>query len=142
MSANSNANVFSPLPTSDRIALAWFSPALDLSNKQLRALPSKQFKKAWYAIAFLYSGLNPDEATDHGTEISFESNDTFMAGEIDPRLVAPYYVESGWPLVLEAIANEAWRRFDAGLLLDDELYCCDAQRAGLLNRNPHLADAG
>ena len=142
MSANSIANVLSPLPTSDRMALEWLSHALDLSDKQLRWLPSKQFMKAWYSIAFLYGGLHPDAATDHGTEISFESDNTYMAGEIDSRLVAPYYVESGWPLVLEAIANEAWRRFDAGLLLDDELYCCDAQRAGLLHRNPHLADAG
>lgn len=142
MSANLIANVFSPLPTSDRMALAWLSPALDLSDKQLRVLPSKQFKKAWYSIAFLYGGLHPDAATDHGTEISFESDDTCMAGEIDPRLVAPCYVESGWPLALEDIANEAWRRFDAGLMMDDELYCFDAQRAGFLHRNPHMANAG
>ena len=124
------------------MALEWLSHALDLSDKQLRELPSEQFKKAWYAIAFLYNGLHPDETVDHGTEISFESDDTYTAGEIDPRLVAPYYVQSGWPLVLEDIANEAWRRFDAGLLLDDELYCFDAQRAGFLHRNPHMANAG
>ena len=88
MSANSIANVLSPLPTSDRMAFAWLSPALDLSDKQLRALPSKQFKKAWYSIAFLYGGLHPDAATDHGTEISFESINTHLVDEIDHRRIA------------------------------------------------------
>ena len=54
-------------------------------------------------------------------------------------LIVPFYELSGWPLVLESLADEAWRRSEAGLLADDELYCCDAQRAGMIHRNPHLA---
>lgn len=139
MTAKRNASTLSQLPTSDQVALTWLTPAIDLNTKQLQELESRQFKKAWRAVAFLYAGLHPDEATDHGTTISHEHDRTYVPEGIDERLLAPCYEQSGWPVVLEPLANEAWRRFDAGLLADGELYCCDAQRAGMLHRNPHLA---
>ncbi|MEK6258030.1 MAG: hypothetical protein AABP62_05365 [Planctomycetota bacterium] len=139
MTAKRNASNLSPLPTSDQMAVAWLTSALDLSPKQLREMKPRQFKKVWYSVAFLYSGLHPDAATDHGTTVSREYEGDYVPDGIDERLLAPYYEESGWPVALEPLANEAWRRFDEGSLADDELYCCDAQRAGMLHRNPHLA---
>jgi hypothetical protein len=47
--------------------------------------------------------------------------------------------DSGWPRVLKRFAAEAWRRADAGELV--ELYPSDAQWSGLYDRIfPHTAD--
>ena len=72
----------------------------------------EHFVRAWSAVAYLFPGLHPD---------GFEDD------------------ESGWPRVLKAFAEEAWRRADIGRLSDDELYCSDAQWAGLYDRmSSHL----
>ena len=143
MSSNDLRFDLSPLPQTDEMAANWLKPFLDLSAKELRRLPLEEFKKAWYSIAFLYMGLHPDEASDHGTRICTTPNksDGENNSALDPRLLAPYYVRSGWPVVLEPIANEAWRRYDKGELADHEYYCHDALTAGVCHRNPHLAEA-
>ena len=83
-------------------------------------------------------GLHPDGALEHGKEVSNDTEDYAVASEGDLRLVNPCYVQSGWPVVLERIAKEAWRRYEGGLLADEELYCSDAQMAGACFRNPEL----
>jgi hypothetical protein len=57
-------------PRNEREALQWLIPALD---RPLADMPHDEFLKAWYAVGYLYGGLNPDEATDHGTEISHKA---------------------------------------------------------------------
>ena len=71
---------------------------------QLEQLPKPDFIRAWCAVAYIYPGLHPDGYDD---------------------------AESGWPGVLRRFAAEAWRRNDAGELLDEEMYPCDAAWAGL-----------
>jgi hypothetical protein len=39
--------------------------------------------------------------------------------------------DSGWPDVLERVAKEAWRRYKANELRDDEFYCSEAVIAGM-----------
>jgi hypothetical protein len=73
----------------------------------LTELPKKAFLRVWCCIAYLYPGLHPD---------GFEDAD------------------SGWPRMLKRFAAEAWRRADSGDLVDEELYCCDAQWSGLYDR--------
>jgi len=70
----------------------------------LDRLPKPDFIRAWASIAYLFPGLHPDGFED---------------------------AESGWPRVLHRFAGEAWRRASAGELAEEELYCCDAQWAGL-----------
>jgi hypothetical protein len=72
----------------------------------LTLLPKPQFLTAWCAIAYLLPGLHPD---------GYESED------------------SGWPRSLKRFAAEAWRRLRSGELMDEELYPCDAQWAGLFD---------
>ena len=43
---------------------------LDLDRHALRGVPQEDFKRAWYSIAFLYAGLHPDSALEHGTRIA------------------------------------------------------------------------
>jgi len=120
-----------PTPKNEREALQWLIPALD---RPLRNMPLDEFKRAWFAIGYLYGGLNPDEATNHGIEISYEGDGPDRFRLIEPRLIAPFYVNSGWPLVLAPLADEAWLRFDEGALEDDELYCYEMVHAGIEGR--------
>ena len=72
----------------------------------LTALTKQHFLAAWCAIAYLLPGLHPD---------GYDSED------------------SGWPRSLKRFAAEAWWRLCSGELLDEELYPCDAQWAGLFD---------
>jgi DNA (cytosine-5)-methyltransferase 1 len=129
-----------PLPQDDNEAVAWLLPLLDLDARPLRAVSADEFKKAWFAIAFLYMGLHPDSTLDHGTTIAHDHETTSEIREREPRLLSPYYERSGWPVVLAPVAKEAWRRYEAEQLSDDEFYCSEAQIAGICHRNPHLAE--
>ena len=53
---------------------------------------------------------------------------------------AVYHERSGWPVVLAPIVREAWRRYRADELADDEFYCSEAQMAGMRHRNSETAD--
>jgi hypothetical protein len=59
-----------------------------------------------------------------------DAEDYPSLSSVDPRFLNPYYEQSGWPMVLAPIANEAWRRYDAGELACDEFYCSGAAKAG------------
>jgi DNA (cytosine-5)-methyltransferase 1 len=102
-----------------------------LDRRALRALPTEAFLRGWHALLFLFPGLHPDNALDHGDTI--EEVPTEQLGlpgferELDRR-----HARSGWPVALEAIGGEAWRRYEVGQLGDDDLYCVEAQRAGLV----------
>jgi len=65
------------------------------------------FLRAWCAIAYAFPGLHPDGYEDKG---------------------------SGWPRALRRFAAEAWRRAEAGLISEEELYPSDPQWAGLYDR--------
>lgn len=119
------------IPSNEREALQWLIPALD---RPLKNMPHDEFLKAWFAIGYLYGGLNPDEATFHGSEVSHEDDGPDRFRLIEPRLIAPFYVRSGWPLVLAPIADEAWRRDELGMMADDELYCYELVKIGILDR--------
>ena len=119
------------IPSSEREALQWLIPALD---RPLENMPQEEFLKAWFAIGYLYGGLNPDEATFLGDGFSYEVNGPDRFRLIEPRLIAPFYVQSGWPLVLAPLAKEAWRRDALGMMADDELYCYELVQTGILDR--------
>lgn len=60
-------------PTSESEAVGFLRPVLDLDGKALLDADADTFKRAWYAIAFLYAGLHPDDAADHGEKIISEA---------------------------------------------------------------------
>jgi DNA (cytosine-5)-methyltransferase 1 len=119
------------VPSSEHEALHWLIPALD---RPLADMPMNEFLKAWFAIGYLYGGLYPDEATDHGEQIAFDNDGPDRFNLIEPRLIAPYYVQSGWPVVLAPLAAEAWKRYEAGLVEEDEFYCYELVMHGILDR--------
>jgi DNA (cytosine-5)-methyltransferase 1 len=117
----------------------WLLSLLDLDSFALHLVEDEDFKKGWAAVSFLYPGLHPDEALEEGDvclDIAFEDYPLFS--KADPRLVKPFYKETGWPVVLVSVAREAWRRYENGDLKEEEFYCCEAQRRGMSFRNPEL----
>ncbi len=127
------------LPRSDVEAAKWIVQIADLEPRELRKVPLADLKRAWCSVGFLYMGLHPDSAGDHGNVILHDAKIIPEIGEIEPRLINPYYEQSGWPVYLENLANEAWRRYELNQLADEEFYCSDAQMAGACFRNPKLA---
>ncbi len=130
-----------PLPKNDKQALEWLLHLVHAADeKSLRKISADEFKCGWFSVGFLYPGLHPDGALDHGTETSSEITNHVETRKIEPRLIAPYYVESGWPVALAPVAKEAWRRFEAEELKDEEFYCSEAVVAGMVHRCPDLTD--
>lgn len=110
-------------------------------ESELQSVPDDEIKEVWAAISFLYPGLNPDGIPDHGEPLAVLGNRINMSSMeiIDERLLNPYDVISGWPLHLLATAHEVQRRYMADRLTDEEYYPSAAQRAGMIFRNPELA---
>jgi DNA (cytosine-5)-methyltransferase 1 len=129
----------SPLPKDEIEAVSWLLPLLDVDSRALRDISAEIFKRAWYSISFLYAGLHPDSALEHGTRISTDAKDYPPVRRLEPRLLNPYYEQSGWPVVLAPIAREAWRRYENKKLSGEEFYCSEAQMAGFCHRSPELA---
>lgn len=128
-----------PLPKNDNQAIQWLMTLVQaVDNKTLRKLSVADFKRGWFSVGFLYPGLHPDGAIDHGKEHSSEVTNHLQDRAVEPFLLAPCYVKSGWPVVLAPIAKEAWRRYETDELKNDEFYCSDAVIAGMVHRNPAL----
>lgn len=96
------------------------------TRRELRALDKDTFIKGWHALLFAFPDLHPDNARDHG-DAKFESEPPlFDSNELRQR-----YSRSGWPVALELIGKEAWRRYEAMSITESDFYYVDAQRAGL-----------
>lgn len=70
-------------------------------SKTLRRAPEGDFKRGWWSVAFLYSGLDLDSALEHEAKTADDIENWPEAGRIDARLIGPYYVQSGWPVLLK-----------------------------------------
>ena len=92
-------NSFVYIPSSCRAAEKHLGFAL---KKGLRSLTKSEFVRGWCSLSFLYPGLHADGYASRG---------------------------SGWPKNFKPFAAEAWRRFGAGELTDNELYCYQASHA-------------
>jgi DNA (cytosine-5)-methyltransferase 1 len=101
-----------------------------LDRRSLRALPKDDFLRGWRALLFLFPDLHPDSALDHGSEVE-ESPSNHFFRSLSPSMTRRY-ARSGWPVALALIGLEAWWRHDAKQLTKHELYCVEAQHAGLL----------
>lgn len=101
---------------------------------RLHATAADDFKRGWMAVGFLYPELHPDAALEHGSEESLTALPLPEARSIDARLVAPVYVQSGWPVALKRVVREARRRYDSGELPERDYYSDAAAAAGMRYR--------
>lgn len=74
-------------------------------KKGIPSLTKREFVQCWCSLSFLYPGLHPD---------GFATR------------------ESGWPEHFKPFASEAWRRFEAGDMTDNQLYCYQAAKARIV----------
>jgi DNA (cytosine-5)-methyltransferase 1 len=111
-----------------------------LDRRELRELPAEQFLHGWRALLFLFPNLHPDNALDHGDQVEAVSPDQLALPGF-AELIARRYIRSGWPVALELLGREAWRRYDAREIADEDFYCVEAQRAGLVSLNSILRNS-
>ena len=97
-----------------------------MTATQLKSADLVTFLRGWHALLFLFPGLHPDNAFDHGDE-----EETLAELDLSYIDLNRRYLRSGWPVVLEPLGKEAWRRYEAGTIREEDLYCVEAQRAGL-----------
>jgi DNA (cytosine-5)-methyltransferase 1 len=129
------------LPLDQEQAVKWLRGLVRAAeSRTLRRVSRPDFLRGWYSVGFLYGELHPDSALDHGTEVSYHVESVPEIERSEPRLRAPYYVQSGWPVLLAPIAKEAWRRYKSGDLKENEFYCSEAVIAGMCYRNPDLIE--
>jgi DNA (cytosine-5)-methyltransferase 1 len=102
-------------------------------RRQLRACDKTEFLQGWLALLFLFPELHPDNALNHGCmQAVWSSLQPALPGL--EEFGAHRFTRSGWPVALESIGWEAWRRRKAGELTETEFYCTVAQAAGIRAR--------
>jgi DNA (cytosine-5)-methyltransferase 1 len=94
--------------------------------RHISTLLKEEFLAAWWAVGYLHPHLHPDAAMENGKVLSRgpKRGVSFV--------LEPVYVRSGWPVELIPIAQEARRRYEEGLLREDEYYCSAAVMAGAI----------
>ncbi len=115
------------LPSSIEEALVWLSTLAIQTRHQLRKLDDQTFLRGWHALLYLYPDLHPDNACDHGE--STQISKSHILGQLD---LSERYLRTGWPVALELIGHDAWRRYAASSISEDDFYCSEAQRAGFV----------
>lgn len=118
------------IPANESEAAKSLSVLMRCDRAQLKELDPVVFIRGWHALLSLFPRLHPSNALDHGPDIQ----DWQDAEAILPNLDLPdrqLFVRSGWPVALVLIGEEAWRRYEEGNIRKDELYCAEAQVAGM-----------
>lgn len=129
------ARTFLPL---ERLAAARELERLaQLDRHAIRALPGDDFLRGWHALLFLFPDLHPDNALDHGDAVETWQDSQLPLPGLE--FFARRYARTGWPVALELIGREAWRRHEAHETSRAEFYCAEAQRAGLKEKSRELA---
>lgn len=133
--ADRNAKIPVPLkrksiPKSNQVAERELQRFSQFDRRSLHALSTGDFLYGWHSLLFLFPNLHPDNALDHSTDIETTQNAVIEEPDTN-NFLSQCYVRSGWPIALELVGHEAWRRYEAGKISKDDFYCVEAQRAGL-----------
>jgi DNA (cytosine-5)-methyltransferase 1 len=130
-----NLSAFSDLriPTSREDAAQNLQALAGLDRRGLRTCTSEVFIRGWFALFYLFPGLHPDNALDHGEQEENWPEASNVLPDIEPHH-RRIFVRSGWPVALDLIGREGWRRYRSRELTEEEFYCSAAQRAGMINQ--------
>jgi DNA (cytosine-5)-methyltransferase 1 len=128
------------IPVSQAEAAARLQEIAGIDRRRLRECEKEVFILGWFALFYLFPKLHPENARDHGDFTSAYSpiEGRFLGSD---RNSGRYFERSGWPVALELLGHEAWRRYESGNLTEDEFYCSDAVIAGMVHRCPDLANS-
>jgi DNA (cytosine-5)-methyltransferase 1 len=128
--SRNTAKSFTTIPANEKDASARLHLLMQCDRGQLCNLETEIFLQGWHSLLWLFPRLHPNNALDHGPE-KLEWSDWCNVLPSLESTKRQFFARSGWPVALVLIGEEAWRRFDAGLLSPDELYCAEAQAAGM-----------
>lgn len=144
--SQSGQSRLSLVPSSAEEAAAVLASFSDADREFCRHASKRVVMAAWSAFAYLFPGLHPDNALDHGEELTpWPECEQYFPNLSPERRYC--YMRSGWPVAFVELAKEVWRREGLGEISDSELYRVDAQKAGLsvhikkLRRRPYLSSA-
>ena len=110
------------LPSTRREAAQVLERVARLDRRQLKACEKREFLRAWASLLFLFPDLHPNNALDHGDEQTVWSPAQLALPGMD-QFEGHRFARSGWPVALELVGREAWRRYRDGELTKNELYC-------------------
>lgn len=107
-----------------------------LNAREMRTLSKIEFLRAWHALLFLVPELHPDSALDHDLDRT-QTTDSCGPTKMEIKHLSRRHARSGWPIPLDLLGAEAWRRFRADAISSEEFYCLDSQLAAL-NLGTHI----
>lgn len=116
------------IPRTPEAAVRTLTPWIGANNEALARAKKKQLLKAWNALAYLFTCLNPDDGLHNRDAICHSPELPWGL----PDSLREYYDESGWPVALVGILDEMWSRFEKGEIDDEEFYCFNAVKAGIV----------
>lgn len=116
------------IPRTPVAAATTLTPWIGADSDKLTHASKKQLLKAWNALAYLFTGLHPDDGLHNRNSIQLSPE--LPWGLADS--LREYYEESGWPVALIGLLDEMWLRYEKGEYKDEEFYCADAVKAGIL----------
>lgn len=113
------------VPKTRKSAIRLVESFLDSTSfSHISRISQQQFLSVWWAVGYVHPHLHPDAAAENGRELSPGPKRGVSL------VMEPIYVRSGWPVDLVPLAIEARRRFDVGMMSEDEYYCSLAVVAG------------
>jgi DNA (cytosine-5)-methyltransferase 1 len=118
------------MPSNNQEAIEKLLRVANLSIRKLRSISISDFICSWHALLFLFPDIHPDGALDHGQKVQRVVAEMPQSPKFK-KLVIRRYARSGWPIALRRFGSEAWRRFEAGEMSENDFYCIEAQRAGM-----------
>ena len=129
-SVRSQASTSRLLPRTAAEATEYLEQTATLSVRDLQLLERRRFLQLWFAVFYLLPDLHPANAVDHG-----ERSSSFGLQQVSSTNLGLRFHRSGWPVHLERLGREGWRRFRAGALSHREFYCAHAQIHGIRQRS-------
>ena len=92
-----------------------------LKGRHLRVLPTVDFLRGWYGLLILFRELHPDNSIEHGKSVERVPPLSIGRPELKKMSIIRY-TRTGWPVALEHVGREAWRRVKSGEIQRDMLY--------------------
>jgi DNA (cytosine-5)-methyltransferase 1 len=92
-----------------------------LRPRALKSLSKQEFLKGWRTLLSLLPELHPENYTDHGTDTELWHQASSVMPQLE-KVRQRRYVRSGWPVALEPIGREAFRRYKARQISQREMY--------------------
>lgn len=117
------------LPSSREEAVIRLMGVALMTRPELKSSDHLVFLGGWHSLLYLFPDLHPDNALDHGLDSETVAVPAVpIATGLDLR---KRYKRTGWPVALESLGREAWRRMMNGEMTDAEMYCDAAQEEGI-----------